>query len=220
MSFKGFKEELLVGLAVVSNAKPTFSEEAFEVAKKRKLEFRDGWLRQAVKSLDQDGFIRATYFLAGGENLGMPVSITGDGLQLAEEIANSNGFDLYEEISEFNAATSAQGKTIETLVPASDRIVRIDHNSTQYKSVVRDIEQVKQYALKSNSLREEFGEVLDQKLAEIEAGERLIQAPQANADMVRSLLVNSLKWLGEKIADHAIGVLVAAVLATVVGWLV
>ncbi len=80
MSFKDFKNDLLVAIAIVSNAQPTFEEEAIEIAGIRKLEYRSGWLRQAVKSLDEQGLIKVSYHFGGGEDLGMPVTITGDGL--------------------------------------------------------------------------------------------------------------------------------------------
>jgi hypothetical protein len=133
----------------------------------------------------------------------------GKGLERAEEIADSNGYDLYEEIEEFEK----NSETGTTHVPASDRVVSIDHNSQEYLKVRREIDDVTAAARASNSLSANAGVELDQRLAEIEAGKILLNAPQANPGLVEKLIIPALKRIAEKIADNLIAILVNSVIA-------
>ena len=96
MSFREFKDELLLALVLEAEASTTKQLVPQTVASKRGLNFREGWLRQAVKSLDDSGLVRASFFIGGGPEGGMSLTITGDGLEQAEELASNSGFDLYE----------------------------------------------------------------------------------------------------------------------------
>jgi hypothetical protein len=209
MSFKDFKEELLMAIAITTEGKPTVQMEAMEVAQLRNLTFREGWLRQAVKSLEDLGHISVAMFMGGGENLGMRVRITGKGLEEAEELFEKAGFDLDEAIDEYAAEKNG---TPPSVIPAADRIVRIDHNSRQYDEVKDKIETVENAARMNNSLNSNHSDELGQRLAEIEAGKKLLAAPLTNTTLIKSLLFPALKWIGEKIADNIIAAIIAPLL--------
>ena len=100
-----FKDDLLASIAITTEGKPTVQIEAIQVAQLRNLTFRDGWLRQAVKSLEENGLIRVMMYMGGGENLGMRLCITGNGLEQAEHILNVRGSNLYEEIDDYTNST-------------------------------------------------------------------------------------------------------------------
>jgi hypothetical protein len=216
MSFREFKENLLIAIAILAKGIPTAEIEPLAAAKARNLSYRHGWLRQAVKSLDEQGHVSARFYMGGGEDGGMPVRVTGAGLEYAEELCDNAGSDLYEEIDEHNAAATAVETESPVVVPASDRVVKIDHNSNDYKEIVDGLSQVSEAARKSNSLNIESADIKDQHLAEIDAGKRLLEAPQVNAGLVEKLLIPALKWISEKIAEAVIAAVVATLIALIV----
>jgi len=79
-------------------------------------------------------------------------------------------------------------------IPASDRIVRIDHNSQSYNAAIEAVDRLEELIRQANDY--EDLEDKEQRLAEISAGRRLLQAvrvrvaaaAQALAAPIRSLL--------------------------------
>jgi hypothetical protein len=216
MSFREFKEELLISIAILAKAIPTTQLEPLDVATARKLFYREGWLRQAVKALDDQGHIKAIFFMGGGDNVGMRVQITGDGLEHAEELCHEAGLDLYEEIDQYNKGDNTIEIESFIAVPASDRIVKINHNSTEYKKIVDGLSEVSEAARTSNSLSLENVDEKDQHIAEIEAGKKLMEAPQADARLVDRLVIPALKWILAKAAETVLNNIVTALIALIV----
>jgi hypothetical protein len=216
MSFREFKDDLLIAIAIQAKGESTADLVPLDVAKARGLSYRNGWLRQAVELLHYQGLIKASFHLGGGEDGGMNVQIIGSGLEAAEELCDERGSDLYEEIDE---QSGASGVSESATVPASDRIVKIDHNSAQYMEIIGKLAQISDAAKKSNSLSIENADERDQRLAEITAGKILLEAPRTNAEKVKSLLIDGLKWIGEKIADNVVSVIVTGLIGLVLALL-
>jgi hypothetical protein len=182
------------------------------------LSYREGWLRQAIKSLEEYGYIKAMYFMAADEDLGMRVQLTGSGIEYAEELCNERGSDLYEEIEEQNVLSKTIAGPVELQVPASDRVVKINHNAPEYQKIVAGIETVTAAAKKNNSLKSAYPEDFEQRIAELEAGKRLIDAPQANAQLVYSSLTKALKWILEKIVDNVVAATITPLLLLIAAY--
>ena len=219
MSFKTFKEDLLVALAIVAEAKATEEFEAIEVARQRKLTYREGWLRQAVNALEGYGYIRVTSFMGGGEDLGMRISLTGSGIEQAEEICNERGANVYQEIENHKVPLSPIDNTIDLVIPASDRVVKIDHNLPEYEKIVAGIDSITSAAKMNNSLKSKYPDESEQRIAELEAGKRLLDAPQANPDLLISLIIRPLKWIADKIVDNLVALTVTPLLLLIAKFL-
>jgi len=98
-------------------------------------------------------------------------------------------------------------------VPASDRIVAVDHNSADYKTVETNLEALERAGQTSNALGAESPEERDRVVAEISATRRLLKAARARMEAVLTLIVPALKWIGSKIADSTVQIAIAAVIA-------
>ena len=93
-------------------------------------------------------------------------------------------------------------------IPASDRIVTIDHNQrTQFDS---QIEEIATSIEKSNSIRDELGDDADRIVAELTAGRALLKVDTARISALIAVLLKPLRYLSDKFADGAIGALAAA----------
>ena len=88
-------------------------------------------------------------------------------------------------------------------VPASDRIVRLDHNSPAYRDTIDILEKVERTTAESNMLAAEDPEERDRVVAELSAGRRLLQAVRVRSAVLWTLLSGVLLWLLKKFADQA-----------------
>lgn len=219
MSFRDFKEELLVAIAIQVKGIPSENIAPINAAKTANLIYRSGWIDQAVRALKEDGFLNANFFMGPDLDANISASITGRGLEKVEEYCNARGSDLWEEIDEKSEQTEKVVQSATPSAPASDRIVDIDHNSAAYKEIIEKIDEVSNSATKSNSLSSEYSLERDQRLAEIKAGKILLQAPQANAEKVKLLLVGALKWIGERIADNVVAFVITGLITLILGFL-
>lgn len=98
-------------------------------------------------------------------------------------------------------------------VPASDRIVAVDHNSADYKTIETNLETLERAVQTSNALGAESPEERDRVVAEISATRRLLKATRARMEAVLALIVPALKWIGSKITDGAVQIAIAAAIA-------
>jgi hypothetical protein len=94
--------------------------------------------------------------------------------------------------------------------PAADRVVLLTHNSEAVLAGLDRLDAVGKAVAEAN----DYEDVNDraQRLSEIEAGKALLRAPQTRLSAVREVLFKCLRYLGEKFADHLIGIAISAAL--------
>ncbi len=90
-------------------------------------------------------------------------------------------------------------------VPAADRLVSLDHNSSQYKEAVEALNKVRDAVAESNG----YADAADQerRVHELAAGGELLKATQVNASSFHAVTVVCLKYLADKFAGGVIGAL-------------
>jgi hypothetical protein len=143
-------------------------------------------------------------FLWGGKKLDDNVDLLND--QIIRPFAR----DLLKHIQKSQAG--------QVEVPATDRVVALDHNSAGMVELDCRLAEVESKLTESNSVTLEEG--YSRNLAEISAARRLFQATSVRVQPVIDLLVPALKWVGSKVADGAISAAITAILillATVIG---
>jgi len=84
------------------------------------------------------------------------------------------------------------------LAPASDRTVTFDHNSPDYIETVRAVEHVEQAIQQSNDYPDQ--EDKEQRLAELSAGRRILQAVRARGEAIIAVLYRCLLYVAKKFA--------------------
>ena len=96
--------------------------------------------------------------------------------------------------------------------PASDRIVRLDHNSAAYVDAIAKIDEVAEAVRGSNSLDpEERGRLV----AELDAGRQLFTAPRVRLAAIRVVLFGALVALSVIVPDFGVSLLASAALKAV-----
>lgn len=91
------------------------------------------------------------------------------------------------------------------MAPASNRVVSLDHNSATYLEADAKLTEAIAALRANNAYKASNPEDYEQRLAEIEGGQRLLKAPQTRLDAVIAVLVRSLQWLAVKLADTVAG---------------
>ncbi|MBX3488734.1 hypothetical protein [Parvibaculum sp.] len=112
--------------------------------------------------------------------------------------------------------TGGRIKTIEqhdpAEIPASDRLVKLDHNSNEYQEATHHLDELIEAvgADRSNDFEDK-----DQRLAELKAGRELLNSNTASPTKIEAVLYGSLGYLATKFADEPIGALAAATWAAI-----
>ena len=96
-------------------------------------------------------------------------------------------------------------------------MVRIDHNSQEIREINGKLDQVIESVVESNSLSVDADEKA-QRVAELEAGKRMLEAPQAERGLLERLFVPVLKWIAEKSAEQVIATLVITLLTLIAAY--
>lgn len=88
-------------------------------------------------------------------------------------------------------------------VPASDRIVRLDHNQPDYLATIAAIERAESAAVVSNEILPEDRERIK---FELDAGILLLKASSARVEAIEAVLIRALRWLSANFTGAALGI--------------
>jgi cell division protein ZapA (FtsZ GTPase activity inhibitor) len=107
------------------------------------------------------------------------------------------GILAHERIDELENGTE--------FVPASDRVVRLDHNVPAYAEAMVALDALILVVRESNSYREMDEADQERRVAELEAGRTLLGSRWVSLKMVKATLWSALAYLALKFADAPIG---------------
>lgn len=190
LSYGEFKQQFLVQLALSAKGDTDKHNNPSEVAMLVEGLFQESWVRAVEKELKDTGMADGRSFVGGST-----ISITGPGLEQAEDWAGDYGIDLWEEINDEgpkDAVHSAEQVRVESPMELSIiRTVEIDRLSDAFKSVDRELKRTIDNLRSDNELISKTGKEGSQRVSELEAGKVLLQAEQADAGLIERLLLPS-----------------------------
>jgi hypothetical protein len=189
MRYADFEDSLFLHLGRVAEIVGDFSLNPDEVAERSKLEYQAHWVQEAVKSLEAKGYLNVEAH--GGF---FEVRLTGRGWDTYQDLADV--YDFHDD----DTATEA--------VPASDRVVRLDHNSAAYLDADQKLSEVVQAIGSNNEYAATDPEDFEQRIAELESGQRLLKAVRVRVNAITETLIKPLKWLLVKFGESLIGALI------------
>jgi hypothetical protein len=91
----------------------------------------------------------------------------------------------------------------EAAIPASDRIVRLDHNDPRYKSVVEALETL-EHVIRDSNLYDD-PEEKEMHLAEISAGRRLFESTKVRVAAIVTIVGGPLMYIAKHFIDSGLG---------------
>lgn len=223
LTYSEFKEELLLKIAIAVKADTSTRIDPSALKDRIQGLFRDSWIESTMSDLENDRFISGSLLVGGGGSY----HLTGYGLQEAERLAIERGTDVYELIDE---SEEQQSETDSYVIgdpdagyvigePEATSIVKIDNLSEAFKELDRELHARILELRSNNELMMEGGAEAQQHIAELEAGKILINAEQADAGLVRRLLLPSLTWFAKKVRDESASALIKKLIALVVAFL-
>jgi hypothetical protein len=143
----------------------------------------------------------ASNFLWAGSRLDDAVA------KITDELFQPFARDLLKEIKRAPVQPSP--------VPAADRIVALDHNSSAYVDTVKALSEIECAVTASNSLAVEYPATHNRVIAEISAGRRLLEGAQVRAELAWQVLHPPLTWIAEHVAETALSIAVTAAIALI-----
>jgi hypothetical protein len=193
--FTAFREDLLIAIARGGRGNIGSYIRPKHIADEAGLTYTPGWIREAVRMLADRQFVKATFAIGGGD-AGVAATLTGEGWEEAERLAERRGTSLEEPL-----------------------YVKIEENSPQWVAAQSALDETLSAVKGSNEYAGTEPEDQKQRIAELESGKRLLQAPRGRLEAIKPLLISALRYLATKFADNAIGIAAGAALAAVLALL-
>ena len=92
-------------------------------------------------------------------------------------------------------------------IPAADRIVTPDHNSTEYTEAITAVEKAIKAVKDTNNYADADDQ--EQRIAELEAGTLLLKSPRFRLQALNEVLLKCLTYLAKQFVNALIGILAA-----------
>ena len=126
----------------------------------------------------------------------------------APSLFRDGGFEAFDEQLVYLASA-----------PASDRVVKFDHNHPAYGQVTQSIAELKIALRENNEVGNLFGTDRDVALQEVEQLEEMVEQAQGRPSIIIAFAKRSLAWLGEKGLGTIVVELSKKLLTNLIDWL-
>lgn len=193
MNYGEFRDDLLIALGRASQRTKRNYLTPRSIAHAAGLEYMVGWVGDAIRELEAKGFVKGSYTLDSSIDEGIEAVVTGAGWDEAQRLFRTREF-AEEEF-------------------APDRYVAIDHSSSNFKVAEAALMKALEAVRGNNVYADAEPEDHEQRVAELESGHRLLKAVRVRVEPIKILLGKALRWLAEKFAESAVGIVAAAALA-------
>lgn len=221
LRYKDFSNQFLVASYHESRLRPDETIRSGEIIDRYPLAFEPGWVVQLVRDLGVRG-----YFTSKGvdsDDRGQPIRLTGRGLRVAEDLIEA-GLDVRVGVPPGTATLASLG-TIDPSalddifrldggeVPASDRIVTLDHNNPDLVRAISDTKQLAAQLQGSNDVGGMSPEAVAVAVDEIGQIATSLQRPAVRMPSFGNRVVSTLTWIGKEAAGALVGAAALGLLA-------
>ncbi|RUW69602.1 MULTISPECIES: hypothetical protein [unclassified Mesorhizobium] len=222
MTFTEFKQFFLIHTAIL--AKGDFDAEVRpeQVAQAIGGKFPKSWIVPTGRRLMEEHYFESNYAFTDVTD---PFTITPAGLEEAERIGLTRGIDIWTKIED-QVETEELGEAYDhaqaaDVVPTTkvEEVIGIDRLSDAYKNLDAQLRITIEELRGNNEINAIEGPEASRRLAELEAGNRLLQADRTDASLVRRVLLPSLTWFSKKVRDEAASALIKKLIAMIVAFL-
>lgn len=191
--FTEFRDTLIAALYEKSNEKGLNLYPLKDLADEKGMVYRDGWIFEVLPFLDDHGYALIVKSMGGDKTAA--AKLNASGLEYAEELIDESAHE--PSSAEFSP------------IPASDRIVKLDHNSREYRETIAALLELSDEATKNNEFGELFADPEDRVvvLSQIDNGIPFLKNKKVIPDVVKRVLEYPLRFIKEKMPDAALGAL-------------
>ena len=147
-----------------------------------------------------------------GVQWGLPLHLIDNGKTIAELFLDQ-GIDVTEKAEA--GLTSALMPTTDDQIPASDRIVALDHNQATYRDLRVGLAELKRDISVSNDLGSLTADGVTAAVAELDQLESALDQRFARHGRLMRMATDTLKWIAGQAAGASVGAAALAVLALI-----
>ena len=189
--FSAFKDSLLIALARKENSDGDGFYYLEQVADESGLSYGDGWIRKAAYSFRDFGLIKDSFTSSG-----LGAQLTAKGLEAAEALIAGLKQNSIPQLSS-------------STIPASNRVVSLDHNGDPYKEAIRALETVLQEFRKDHKSSANHFDIEDRVLFKVlEAGRTLLDETEVYLETAENYLIRPLRRIIERYDQAIVGILI------------
>lgn len=212
MRYTDFEAQLLVATYLANATSGDGISRSGDLLDRYALEFRDGWVAQAAIELGRQGFIHGRGTMGGDRE--QPLLLTPAGMKEAERLIHL-GLKVAEKaivvLTEVKPSNDDTEATVE--IPASDRIVRLDHNSVEHREVVLQCNSLLDALSKGNDVGSLSAEDVSVAIAETKSLQIEIQGDFVRRSAFWERSHSLLAWVAKEAAGAIVGVIALAAIA-------
>ena len=109
-----------------------------------------------------------------------------------------------------------QAEGDDTTVPASDRVVTLNHNSDAYKEAIDALDELERLLQQQND-----GDPVEkkQRQTELSAGRKLLESVRVRVAAIMTVLIDPLRWILKTFTSSLLGKIATKLVEIVSGWL-
>lgn len=185
-TFTHFREILLIELARKDHDSGPGYYDLQDIADESGIKYKEGWVSKAAYFFRDHGFINEAFSLGGGSDGNLDASLTAEGLEEAERL----GFSSSDESGD------------ERFIPASDRVVSLDHNSTEYVEAIDKLELLTREFEADETLSNELGPERNGLVKVLKGARDLLDDYQIGLQLYVGVVIRPLERLKEIAAEH------------------
>jgi hypothetical protein len=175
--------------------------------------------RKAIESLEVNGMIlRSSDSIAivPMNDWNSRLEITGEGMDYVEHQAKLFGSTIYNA-SNSQAAKPRDNRSSEKVsVPASDRLVALDHNSDPYRNAIAALDEAYNAFRADHHLDNQFRPEKTALLATLDAGKALLNQTEVHVTVAVTTIISPLKALISRYQEAIVTGIVEAVARTAI----
>jgi hypothetical protein len=229
-SFTKFRDDLLIALASRDTKEGPRIFDLKGTADLAELKYLEGWVQKAAYSFRNQGYINDSFTMGDGIDGNLKSQLTAEGMEIAEKlmveaadvwdrgISVSGIQDRYEEANDYfddDEFLVVEESTSAETAPASDRIVRLDHNSSEYREALDAVEAVIEAVTGDNEYGESAPEERDVIVSLLATGRKILDQVEVRVSVARAALIPALQFVAENFSKGAIAALGATAVAAV-----
>lgn len=188
-----FKKELLVAWMQYENAFGPGIWEARDIADWANLKYKPGWVRKAAISFRDDGYIKEAFSKGDSEDANHHGKLTGEGLEMAEALLSESPHSYSK-------------------IPASDRVVTLDHNQQAFRDMTEKFEAAREAIASLNS---PAGYDQEQVIGELSAAKKLLKSAKVRLIAVTTIVLSPLVTVYHDAAAAALMPMVLAAITSI-----
>ncbi|MEK9210383.1 hypothetical protein [Sphingomonas sp. 2378] len=168
-----------------------------------------GYLLTALTELEERTFVKYNSTATSRSS-----SITPNGIRYVEK-GLIDPKNVFSQIRDQREKYDEERTIVVRSVPASDRIVRLDHNNPQVEEMVATVQDLKVKIRMGNDLGDLTAEEAQAAAQEVEQIELALKGEFVRPEQIAAFARKSLKWIGDKAAGAAVGKAALALLAMI-----